>query len=277
MSEKPATNPTPGPEARAFNRRMPRPIGKVALALSKAQGEFEEIEKDSEGQARGGKFKYSSLAAIYKGTRKALSKNELAICHCVDGDELVSYVVHSSGEFLTSVIHIGHPKQWQEFGSCLTYAERYNASALLAVAGEDDLDAPEGERQQRQQGSQQRPSGRQQGGKGADARQASGQATSGQQSGQQTQEGKAVETARKSAEKCDTPGKLTALARRFKNRSVPERRAIAAVGKAKGWKWNKEESVFEEATPPADGPPPEDGPPSDDSFMPVDQDGNNAF
>ena len=274
MSEQqPAT--TPGPEARAFNRRVPRPVGKIALALAKAQVDFEEIKRDCSVDFGQGtkhvKFNYASLASIYAATRKALSKNELALCHYIDGEELVCQLLHSSGEFMVSVVHIGSPRQWKEFGGNITYATRYAVGGLLGCAAEDDMDAPEGERQQR---SQQRPAERQQRGKGADARQASGQATSSQQGGegqrQQTQEEKAVETARKSAEKCDTPGKLTALARRYKNRSLPEKKAIGAVGKAKGWKWNKEESVFEE-------PPPADGPPEDDSFMPVDQDGNEAL
>lgn len=271
MSDQPATNTTPGPEARAFSRRVPRPIGKIALALAKAQVDFGEIKRDCSvdfGQgAKKVKFNYASLASIYAATRKALSKNELALCHYIDGEELVCQLLHSSGEYMVSVVQIGSPRQWKEFGGNITYATRYAVGGLLGCAAEDDMDAPEGERQQT-------PPERRQSGQGGNARQASGQATSGQQSGegqrQQTQEEKAVETARLSAEKCDTPGKLTSLARRFKNRSVPERKAIAAVAKKRGWKWNKEESVFESDKP-------ANGPPEDDSFMPVDQDGNEAL
>ena len=55
-------------------------------------------------------------------------------------------LAHSSGEWLSSewpVCPISETAAPQRMGAALTYARRYALFALVGIAGEDDLDAPD--------------------------------------------------------------------------------------------------------------------------------------
>jgi hypothetical protein len=84
--------------------------------------------------------------------RKALGKYELAVIQTtrIESDRglvlLTTTIAHASGEWMSAdwpVCHVadmGHPKL---MGAALTYARRYCLFAMVGLAGEDDLDAPE--------------------------------------------------------------------------------------------------------------------------------------
>ena len=84
--------------------------------------------------------------------RKTLGRHELAIVQTTDIDpatgavELTTMLVHGSGEWIATRWPVcsgeacGDPKV---MGAALTYARRYSLFALVGLAGEDDLDAPE--------------------------------------------------------------------------------------------------------------------------------------
>ena len=63
-------------------------------------------------------------------------------------------LIHSSGEQLVSVVRVGRPgRDWKEFGTNLTYATRYCTSGLLALASEEDIDAPPEKKQDQGNGA----------------------------------------------------------------------------------------------------------------------------
>lgn len=123
-------------------------VDKVTEALVKAQGEFPTIEKGRTAKVpmkAGGTYSYTyaDLSDILTAVKPVLSKNGLCITQTVDGDWLVTYLRHSSGQFLTSAIPMVGLKDNtpQAMGSALTYSRRYCACLALGVVAEEDDDA----------------------------------------------------------------------------------------------------------------------------------------
>lgn len=121
-------------------------------ALAKAQGEFKAIEKNKVVTIRSEKgsynFKYADLEEILKKTRPALSANGIAVVQSVGVDQqgnmsLDLVICHSSGGTLVSRMMLPDPGQMADpkrFGAMLSYLRRYQYSAMLCVAADDDLD-----------------------------------------------------------------------------------------------------------------------------------------
>ena len=114
-------------------------IGTLAGALSKAQGEIENASKDRKNDFF--KSSYATLASVIDALKEPLSKNGLSYCQLVDdaGDKLSTILMHSSGEWIKSVIPIKSSKNdAQGYGSGLTYARRYALSAICGLTQDDD-------------------------------------------------------------------------------------------------------------------------------------------
>ena len=116
-------------------------IGKLAEALSKAQGKMENAKKDSLNPHF--KSKYADLASIIDEIRIPFSTNGLSFVQSIhpteNGIRLITKILHVSGEWIESEIPLLFSKQdMQGFGSALTYARRYGLSALVGIAQEDD-------------------------------------------------------------------------------------------------------------------------------------------
>jgi hypothetical protein len=84
--------------------------------------------------------------------RKVLGKHEIATMQATAIDQttgivnLTTMLAHASGEWISSdwpVCAIGDTASPQRMGTALTYARRYALFALVGIAGEDDLDAPD--------------------------------------------------------------------------------------------------------------------------------------
>ena len=139
--------------------RSSESIGAIAAALARAQGELTNPEKSLTGTIRwplpgeGEKtFRYASLASGLDIVRKSLGRHEIATIQttAIDPDSgqirLTTLLAHASGEWISSdwpvcpVSEIGTPHR---MGKALTYARRYALFALVGIAGEDDLDAPD--------------------------------------------------------------------------------------------------------------------------------------
>src|SRR5258707_8586540 len=139
--------------------RSSKSIGAIAAALAKAQGELTNPEKSltasipspfpSEGDRT---FRYASLASGLDIVRKSLGQHEIATLQttAIDQDfgqiRLITLLAHASGEWISSdwpVCPVSEMAAPQKMGAALTYARRYALFALVGIAGEDDLDAPD--------------------------------------------------------------------------------------------------------------------------------------
>ena len=117
-------------------------IGKLALALSKAQAKITGALMDSSNPFF--KSKYADLASVMDAIRIPFAENELAVTQLIEEKEgkhfLITMLMHSSGEFVRSsyplvIKDLNNP---QSIGSTVTYARRYNLAAVAGVAQIDD-------------------------------------------------------------------------------------------------------------------------------------------
>jgi hypothetical protein len=139
--------------------RSSESIGAIAAALAKAQGELANPEKlltatirspfPREGDRT---FRYASLASGLDIVRKSLGQHEIATVQTTAIDtesgqiRLTTLLAHASGEWISSdwpVCPISETAAPHRMGAALTYARRYALFALVGIAGEDDLDAPD--------------------------------------------------------------------------------------------------------------------------------------
>src|SRR4051812_22411857 len=134
-------------------------IGAIAAALAKAQGELTNPEKSLVATIRSPfpretdrSFRYASLASGLDIVRKSLGCHEIATIQttAIDQDSgqirLTTLLAHASGEWISSdwpVCPISDTVSPHRMGAALTYARRYALFALVGIAGEDDLDAPD--------------------------------------------------------------------------------------------------------------------------------------
>jgi ERF superfamily len=134
-------------------------IGNLAAALAKAQVELVNPEKSmvatmpADGKVAAQQiFRYAPLSSGLDIVRKTLGRHEIAtvqataIDHAVGLVNVTTTLAHSSGEWISSdwpvcsLEDVASPKR---MGAALTYARRYALFALVGIAGEDDLDAPD--------------------------------------------------------------------------------------------------------------------------------------
>src|SRR5258705_853865 len=139
--------------------RSSESIGAIAAALAKAQGELANPEKlltatirspfPREGDRT---FRYASLASGLDIVHKSLGQHEIATVQTTSIDKesnqirLTTLLAHASGEWIASdwpVCLISETATPHRMGAALTYARRYALFALVGIAGEDDLDAPD--------------------------------------------------------------------------------------------------------------------------------------
>ena len=139
--------------------RSSETIGAIAAALAKAQGELSNPEKSLIASIRSPfpregdrTFRYASLASGLDIVRKSLGQHEIATVQttAIDQDSgqiwLTTLLAHASGEWISSdwpVCSASETATPHRMGSALTYARRYALFALVGIAGEDDLDAPD--------------------------------------------------------------------------------------------------------------------------------------
>ena len=134
-------------------------IGALAAALAGAQAELVNPEKTATGvlpSIRAGgasrSFRYATLSAGLDIARHALAKRQIALLQTTFLDreggwlKLQSVLAHASGEWVASdwpVCPIAAALEPHRLGTAMTYARRYALFALIGIAGEDDLDAPD--------------------------------------------------------------------------------------------------------------------------------------
>ena len=115
-------------------------IDKIALALSKAQSNFEVASKNKDNPYY--KSSFSDLSELIKSSRKYLTENSLSLSSMVYEDDnkyLIMQVTHSSGQFFRSIKILNPVKpDIQSFSAYLSYAQRILYSKLLCLSSSDD-------------------------------------------------------------------------------------------------------------------------------------------
>jgi hypothetical protein len=138
--------------------RSSQSISSIASALAKAQIELSNPEKSLTATIRSPfpreadrTFRYASLASGLDIVRKNLGQHEIATIQTTSIDQngqihLTTLLAHASGEWISSdwpVCASSETLAPHRMGAALTYARRYALFALVGIAGEDDLDAPD--------------------------------------------------------------------------------------------------------------------------------------
>jgi ERF superfamily len=127
-------------------------IGKLALALSKAQGEMENADRNKANPFF--KTKYAPLDTVIDTIKAALAHNELAYTQDTSSKaaevSVSTRIMHSSGEWLettpvtttarsTATATKGQPDDSpQAVGVCITYLRRYSLMAAVGIAACDE-------------------------------------------------------------------------------------------------------------------------------------------
>lgn len=116
-------------------------LGKLAEALSKAQGEMEGAKKESENPYF--KQKYADLSSIWDACRKPLSQNGLSVVQTTDNENgkviVITTLLHLSGEWIRGKLAVKLVKDDpQALGSAITYGRRYSLAAIVGISPEDD-------------------------------------------------------------------------------------------------------------------------------------------
>lgn len=116
-------------------------IGQLALALSKAQSQFNGAAKTSDNPFF--KSKYADLFECIEAAKPALAANELAVVQTTDTDDkgiwVYTTLIHSSGEWAQGRILMKPKKDDdQATGSSITYGRRYGFAAIVGLAQKDD-------------------------------------------------------------------------------------------------------------------------------------------
>jgi ERF superfamily len=114
----------------------------ISAALIKAQSEFPNVPKTKEVIVQTQKgayvFKYAPLENIISITRPVLFFNGLGFTQGVDGDSIVTTILHNSGEWIAYRMPFADIPQNQIYGSNFTYRRRYALKAALGIETDDD-------------------------------------------------------------------------------------------------------------------------------------------
>lgn len=118
-------------------------IAKLALALSKLQGEVTDAHKDKSAY----NYKYADLAGVLEIARPLCLKYELAVSQLCTSNEtgigVKTLLMHSSGEWIESellmpVAGVKGGNHAQAAGAVITYARRYALAAILGITQTDN-------------------------------------------------------------------------------------------------------------------------------------------
>lgn len=127
-------------------------IQSIAAALVRAQGKFPPIIRTKTATITGEKgsysFNYAPLEEILHTIRPTLQAEGLALMQGVEGFNLVTTLLHTSGEWISHAMEM--PKAYtssRAYGSELSFRRRYSVTSVLGIASEEDDDGQHAERE----------------------------------------------------------------------------------------------------------------------------------
>lgn len=116
-------------------------IAKLAEALIKAQAEFPEIHRTKEVLVQGNKgsyvFKYAPMEKTLPAIRPVLAKHGLTFIQGGNGEQLVSLLMHTSGEWVSFSMPLLDQPSPQQYGSQFSFKRRYAMDGLLGIKSDD--------------------------------------------------------------------------------------------------------------------------------------------
>jgi hypothetical protein len=120
-------------------------IVNIAAALVRAQGKFPPILRTKTAEIKSEKanykFRYAPLDEILRDIRPTMIEEGLALMQGVEGFNLVTTILHSSGEWISHSMDMPHAyPSPRAFGSELSFRRRYSLTAVLGLAPEEDDD-----------------------------------------------------------------------------------------------------------------------------------------
>lgn len=134
------------------SRSMSQSISKLCEALSKAQGKFPVIPKDTKVDVYSKPpdkrllytYYYADLTTIIDATRPSLSENGISFTQYSKGKLFVTLLMHESGEYMETghipcVIPDG--SDMKIVAGIVTYIKRISLTAALGISADDDVDA----------------------------------------------------------------------------------------------------------------------------------------
>lgn len=123
-------------------------LRQLATALAAAQAEMPTVPKRASGQVRGNtRYAYADLSDVWEIIRPVLAKHGLSVAQFPSSAGLVTWLLHSSGQWISEEFALPSTDSMQAAGSAITYARRYALCAVLGlVADEDDDGAGAGKR-----------------------------------------------------------------------------------------------------------------------------------
>tara|TARA_R110002167_G_scaffold196450_2_gene399366 strand:- start:104 stop:661 length:558 start_codon:yes stop_codon:yes gene_type:complete len=113
-------------------------IGKLSLALSKVQSKLRPAKENAKNPFF--KSNYADLGSVWDAVRVLLAGEELAIIQMPEGQgDLTTVLSHSSGEWISSTLHIPSKNDAHGVGSAISYGRRYALASFIGViTGDDD-------------------------------------------------------------------------------------------------------------------------------------------
>jgi hypothetical protein len=130
------------------NMNTSETIEKIAAALVAFQGEMPTVSFDAKNPFL--KNKYASLTQLVTVAKPYLLKHGLAVTQLINGSQVVTMLLHASGQYISSTtdLHIDAGKglsSSQVAGVAITYARRYAYASILGLVADEDNDGHTGE------------------------------------------------------------------------------------------------------------------------------------
>jgi hypothetical protein len=115
----------------------------LAAAVVAALGELSEIVADETADTGQYTYRYASLAGIMRAVRPVLARHHLVVTQRLASDldylcVQTSLVWVTGEEYSSGWLHVKAPQGAQQIGSWVSYLRRYQLTALLGLAVEDD-------------------------------------------------------------------------------------------------------------------------------------------
>ena len=137
--------PEPAP-ARRQHSYMSDDVDQLVAALSRAHAQIRNPPRNKTARVTSKRtqqtytFSYATLDCVLDAVRLPLAEHGLALTQIPIGDNLITLLLHTSGQWLRCSMTIATNGNMQDLASAITSARRLSIQALLGISGEEDDD-----------------------------------------------------------------------------------------------------------------------------------------